>query len=68
MRVKLGTALVKFAKPDDVELTLTVTLPVHAWKRVRDGQHWNPFSDAVSSAISRVESISTTQREIEDGE
>lgn len=49
----------KLAEPDDVEMTLTITLTVRGWKRVSAGQNWNPFNDAVLVALKRVRDLET---------
>lgn len=48
---------ISIAKPDEVEVTLTITLPVHAWRHVRDGGRWNPFADAVTDMLHKIDQL-----------
>ena len=53
---------IRLAKPDAIEVTLTITLPVHAWLSIRDGGNWNPFREAVNEMLDRVNALNSDDR------
>lgn len=50
---------VRLTSPDDVSLTVTITMPVHGWKRARDREYYAPFHMLVGEALAKVAGLST---------
>lgn len=52
-------AIMKLSGPEEIEITLTITLPVHGWRLVYERENYNPFRDAVWAALKKVDGLGT---------